>query len=155
NLLSNGQLVLTNADGKQFTSDFKPDEIVLEENGTQRAVVLMKGAFGNGTDQFFRYDVRWHFQRNSSVARVQLSVGNDRSQPVMSEIKSVVLRFNLPAANGQVQLGEVGKFAATPNQPLSVLQHFDNQFQAQTPEGAKTGERFQGWIEWSNGTQNL
>jgi hypothetical protein len=155
NLLTNGQLVLTTADGKQFTSDFKPDEIVLEENGTQRAVVLMKGAFGNNSDKFFRYDVRWHFQRNSSIARVQISVGNDRSQPVMSEIKSAALRFNLPAANGQVQLGELGKFAAAPNQPLSVLQHFDNQFQAQTPQGAKTGERFPGWIEWSNGTQNL
>lgn len=160
NLLTNGQLILTTADGKEFTSDFKPDEVVLEENGPQRTVVLLKGAFGNstaapGTDKFFRYDVRWHFQRNSPLARVQVSVGNDRSQAVMSEIKSAVLRFNLPSVDGQVQLGDIGKFATAANRPLSVLQHFDNQFQAQTSEGAKSGERFPGWIEWSSGAQKL
>src|SRR5690606_6994679 len=46
-LLGNAQLVLTNADGKVFTTDFAPDEISFEENGAQRAVVLMRGALGN------------------------------------------------------------------------------------------------------------
>ena len=156
NVLNNGQLVLTNAEGKVFTSDFKPDEVILEENGPQRTVVLLKGALGDGgADTFFRYDTRWYFQRNSPVVRVQIALSNDRSQTVFSEIKSAVLRFSLPASRGQVQLGELGKFAVAPGQSLNVLQSFDNQFEAQTPQGTKTGERFPGWVEWSNGTQNL
>lgn len=156
-LLGDAELLLTNSEGKVFTSVFKPEEITLEENGAQQAVVLMRGALGDNTDQstFFRYDVRWYFQKNSPLVRAQVSLGNDRSEAVLSEIKSAVFRFKLPSDSGQVQLGDLGKFSSASNQEVKVLQHFDNQFLAQTPQGEKKGERFPGWLEWNSGAQNI
>lgn len=156
-LLGNAHLVVTNSEGKVFTSEFEPDEVTLEENGAQQTTVLMRGALTNSADQstFFRYEVRWYFQHNSPLARVQITLGNDRAQSVFSEMESAVLRFKLPSASGQVQLGELGNFSSAPNQDIKVLQHFDTDFQAHTPQGEKSGERFPGWMEWSSGTQNL
>ncbi len=99
--------------------------------------------------------MRWHFQRHSPVARVRITLGNDRAASVFSEVKSAVLRFQLPGDSGQVQLGRLGKFRSAPDREIKVLQHFDTEFHAHTPAGEQSGVRFPGWLEWNNGSQNV
>jgi hypothetical protein len=155
-VLKNARLVIEEDSGKIFSSDFKPDEITVEENGDQRAVITMRGSLASSDKtKFFRYETRWQFARGSSIANVRVSLVNDQAKNAFSEIKSANLRFDLPAANAQVQLGELGTFAASPNAKLGVLQSFDDAFSAQTPDGEKKGKRFPGWLDWKNGAQNI
>ncbi len=155
-VLKNVRLVVEENSGRIFNSDFKPDEVKVEENGDQRAVILMRGSLASpDKSKFFRYETRWQFARNSPVANVRVSLVNDQAKNAFSEIKSANLRFDLPAVNAQVQLGELGEFAASPTAKLGVLQSFDDKFVAQTPAGEKSGKRFSGWLNWKNGTQNI
>jgi hypothetical protein len=155
-VLKNARLAVEENGGKTFDSDFAPDEIFVEENGEQRAVVLLRGSLASpDKTKFFRYETRWEFARNSAIAGVRVSLINDQIKSVFSEIKSANLRFDLPAASAQVQLGELGTFATSPTTGLGVLQSFDDTFVAQTPAGEKTGKRFPGWLEWKNGAQNI
>jgi hypothetical protein len=155
-ILKNARLVIEENGGKTYSSDFAPDEIKIEENGAQRAVVLLRGSLASpDKTKFFRYETRWQFVRGSAIANVRVTLVNDQTKDVFSEIKSANLRFDLPAASGQVQLGELGTFAATPTATLGVLQSFDDKFVAQTPDGEKAGERFPGWLNWKNGAQNI
>jgi len=151
-LLGAAQIKITDQNGKSYTSDFKPDEISIEENGAQRAVILMRGALAN-TDKstFFRYEARWYFANHSPLARVRVTLINDQVKSTFSEVQNAALQFKLPAASGKVTLADLGTSAA----PVSVLQTYDNKFEAQTPQGAKSGERFPGWMEWKNNTQEI
>jgi hypothetical protein len=156
-LLSNAQLFITDDKGKTFSSAVKPDAVTIESNGAQHAVVVVRGALGeaNSKDTFFRYILRWHFYRNSPVARVQVTLENDNKASNFSEVKSAVLRFQLPSNNAQVKLAEVGDFNAAPGQAVSVAQYYDDAFTAKTPQGEKNGKRFPGWLQWGSGAQNL
>jgi hypothetical protein len=157
NLLSNAQLLITDDQGKTFSSAIKPDAVEVESNGDQHAVVIVRGALGEATSKntFFRYILRWHFYRNSPVARVQITLENDNKATNFSEVKSAVLRFHLPSNSAQVKLAEVGDFSAAPNQAVSVAQYYDDAFTVQTPQGEKNGKRFPGWMQWQSGAQNL
>ncbi len=156
-LLNNAQLLITNNEGKTFSSNVKPNAVTIESNGAQHAVVVVRGALGAATSRntFFRYILRWHFTRNSPVARVQITLENDNKASNFSEVKSAVLRFQLPSSSAQVKLAEVGDFNATPNQAVAVAQYYDDVFTAQTPNGEKSGKRFPGWLQWQSGAQNL
>lgn len=151
-LLGAAQIKIVDQDAKSYTNDFKPDEVSIEENGAQRAVILMRGALANADKStFFRYEVRWYFANHSPLARVRVTLINDQVKSTFSEVQSAALIFKLPASNGEVTLADLGTSAA----PASVLQTYDNKFTAQTPQGEKSGERFPGWMAWQNNTQKI
>ena len=155
-VLNNARLVVEDSSGQIYTNDFAPDEMEIEENGDQRAVIALRGSLASADKtKFFRYETRWQFARNAWIANVRVSLINDQAKNIFSEIKSAHLRFDLPADSGQVRLGDVGEFATSPASTLGVLQSFDDKFIAQTPTGEKGGERFPGWLDWANGEQNI
>jgi hypothetical protein len=156
-LLKNAQLFITDDKGKTFSSAVKPDAVEIESNGPQHATVIVRGALGDAASKstFFRYILRWHFTRNSPVARVQVTLENDNKASNFSEVESAVLRFQLPSNAAQVKLADVGTFSSAPNQAVSVAQYYDDAFTAHTPNGEKSGARFPGWLQWGSGAQNL
>lgn len=156
-LLGDIQLVISDQNNKSYTSDFKPDEIAIEQNGAQYAVIVTRGSLVNPNDQntLFRYEARWHFTNNSPVARVQVTLINDNTKSTFTHLQNAVLRFRLPADSGTVMLANEGNFDVNSDAAVRVLQTFDDHYQIESAQGEKSGNRFPGWMQWKNNSQQV
>ena len=85
--------------GTPYTSE-KPEAVVLEEAGPERACIRIDVAHTSGKKHLFRSTFRVHLFRNSSAIRVFHTFENDRTEANFTTIRSLGLRADLPVGSG-------------------------------------------------------
>ena len=93
--------LLTDADGSSYAATVDGSRTVLETNGPLRCVVKLGGKFRSPVDpdaHLFDWEARITAYRGKPLARVLLTVGNDRGEEDYTEIRSLTL--NAAVADG-------------------------------------------------------
>ncbi len=100
-LLTNGRLVLRishgDEDQTQYTETLtgQPDSVVLEQNGPQRAVILLRGTHRNSNNTLIRFVVRLYWYAGQSSVRVMHTLIYDNDQPERT-VSGIGLTFDAP-----------------------------------------------------------
>jgi hypothetical protein len=109
--------------GETFCSG-KPEAVILEEAGPERACVRIDVVHTSGKKHLFRSTLRVHLFRNSSAIRVLHTFENDRTDANFTSIRSLGLRADLPVGpDGEATLD---KHAS--DLPICLGQTHDNAF---------------------------
>ncbi len=139
-------LIVGNRD--RYCSD-RPDAVVLEESGPQRACVridLTHRAKGDKT--LFRSTFRVHLFRNSGSVRVLHTFENDRTEEDFTHIRELSLRSDLDVGAGPS--GRIGKRRTGPlkARPVSLNQTHDNRYTLhQRKQTLARGRRAEGSLD--------
>jgi len=124
----------------------KPDLVSVEEAGPIRAVVRVEGDFASLETgaKLMRYRARYFMYAGQPAVRLQWTLGNNRTDQVMTNLKFAVLRLPVEsAAQGELE-GSLNATAFSPVQPDSppeLLQDYDSHFRLSGNSPAVDGKR--------------
>ena len=123
---SSPAVTLIDESGTRYTAA-KPDAVVLEESGPNRACIRVDLTHRAGWGRsLFRSTFRVHLFRNSSAIRIQHTFENDRTEEDFTNIRELSLRADFDVGGDPV--GHLGRrrLTAGDGQPFSLVQTHDN-----------------------------
>ena len=111
--------VVTDSNGVEHTSLSAPDEVTLEESGPLKVVILVRGRHtGPGGEKLYAYEARIVAYAGKPYVRVHYAFGNDMTDRIFTEVRSIELRWPLNRAGSG--LSPVGR--AKEGAPLAFSQ---------------------------------
>ncbi|MDD4869692.1 MAG: hypothetical protein PHR77_03965 [Kiritimatiellae bacterium] len=141
---------LVDTTGKEFTTHGVPDDVIVEERGPERAVILVKGHHvGQNDSKCFTYEARIMAYAGQKFVRIFYTFGNDVTASDFTSVKSLCLAFPLDGGAERFEIGSGETVIGDVKSAPYLFQDFDNHFSL-TRDGKTTdGKRAPGWVRVS------
>jgi hypothetical protein len=144
---------LIGEDGAIYTTLAAPGEVLVEENGPQRAVIRATGEHrAKDGRALFAYTIRIHAYAGQPFLRIQYTFGYNRGESEFASIRGLALKLNLTGVGTHWSLGAgaQGDFGASGS--IELRQPGDDRY---TVSSGARGTHAEGFAEWSDAKRTV
>lgn len=140
-------------DGTEYSTLPAPDDVRLEETGSQRTVVRASGEHrANDGRTLFAYTIRIHAYAGQPFLRIQHTFGYSRGEDEFASIGSLTLKLNLAGRATRWGLGKDAESSPEKPDSIELRQLHDDRY---TVSNGARGTRSEGVAEWSDAARRV